>query len=112
MRDEFLAALAHELRNPLAPIRNALKIQSLAGNDPAVIARTRELMEQQVVRSSRPRTNGGEPAWRRPDRGRQSPLGLSAGIHPSERAPPAWKVAFCLRASARSCWFDGRSVTS
>ena len=53
MKDEFLATLAHELRNPLAPIRNALKIQSLAGNDPAVIAKTRELMERQVVQMVR-----------------------------------------------------------
>ena len=49
MKDEFLATLAHELRNPLAPIRNALKIQSIAGRDPAMIAKTRELMERQVV---------------------------------------------------------------
>ena len=53
MKDEFLATLAHELRNPLAPIRNALKIQSLAGNDPALIAKTRELMERQVVQMVR-----------------------------------------------------------
>jgi signal transduction histidine kinase len=30
-KDEFLAVLAHELRNPLAPIRNALQILGLAG---------------------------------------------------------------------------------
>ena len=29
-KDEFLATLAHELRNPLAPIRNALQILQLA----------------------------------------------------------------------------------
>src|SRR5215831_13735116 len=34
-KDEFLAMLAHELRNPLAPIRNAVQILQLAGtNDP------------------------------------------------------------------------------
>ncbi len=49
MKDEFLATLAHELRNPLAPIRNALKIQSLATGDPALMAKTRELMERQVA---------------------------------------------------------------
>ena len=49
MKDEFLATLAHELRNPLAPIRNALKIQALAQDDRAVMAKTRELMERQVV---------------------------------------------------------------
>ncbi len=53
MKDEFLATLAHELRNPLAPIRNALKIQSLAGNDPTLIASTCELMERQVVQMVR-----------------------------------------------------------
>src|SRR5207237_8264272 len=30
-KDEFLATLAHELRNPLAPIRNALQAWRLAG---------------------------------------------------------------------------------
>jgi signal transduction histidine kinase len=46
-KDEFLAMLAHELRNPLAPIRNALQIQKLsrASDDHA---ETRELMERQV----------------------------------------------------------------
>ncbi len=36
-KDEFLATLAHELRNPLVPIRNSLEIIRLAGHDPAVI---------------------------------------------------------------------------
>ena len=31
-KDEFLAMLAHELRNPLAPIRNAVQILELAGS--------------------------------------------------------------------------------
>ncbi len=53
MKDEFLATLAHELRNPLAPIRNALRIQSLAVSDVAVISKTRELMERQVAQMVR-----------------------------------------------------------
>ena len=53
MKDEFLATLAHELRNPLAPIRNALKLQSIAGHDPAMILKTRELMERQVAQMVR-----------------------------------------------------------
>ena len=32
-KDEFLATLAHELRNPLAPIRNGLQVMRLAGDD-------------------------------------------------------------------------------
>jgi signal transduction histidine kinase len=46
-KDEFLATLAHELRNPLAPIRNALEIIRLAGGVPAV-ERNRALIERQV----------------------------------------------------------------
>ena len=41
-KDEFLAVLAHELRNPLAPIRNSLHILRLTGqNDPAARASRR-----------------------------------------------------------------------
>jgi len=47
-KNEFLALLAHELRNPLAPIRNGLQIMSLAGDDKAAIDQTREVMERQV----------------------------------------------------------------
>jgi signal transduction histidine kinase len=47
-KDEFLATLAHELRNPLAPIRNALEIMRLSNGDPAAITRSREMMERQV----------------------------------------------------------------
>ena len=39
-KDEFLATLAHELRNPLAPIRNGLHILKLS-RDAAVAIRTR-----------------------------------------------------------------------
>jgi signal transduction histidine kinase len=46
-KDEFLATLAHELRNPLAPIRNALQILRLAGEGP-VAERNRALIERQV----------------------------------------------------------------
>jgi signal transduction histidine kinase/ActR/RegA family two-component response regulator len=46
-KDEFLATLAHELRNPLAPIRFA--VESLkAGAPPASAARAREVIDRQV----------------------------------------------------------------
>ena len=48
MKDEFLATLGHELRNPLAPISNALQILRLGGSDPALVEKTRALMERQV----------------------------------------------------------------
>jgi len=47
-KDEFLATLAHELRNPLAPLRNALAILKLAGNDPDKAQQAREMMERQL----------------------------------------------------------------
>jgi PAS domain S-box-containing protein len=47
-KDEFLALLAHELRNPLAPIRNALQVMRLAGGDPATAERSREMIERQL----------------------------------------------------------------
>ena len=46
-KDEFLATLAHELRNPLAPIRFAL--EALKANAPPPMAtRARDIMERQV----------------------------------------------------------------
>ena len=49
-KDEFLAILAHELRNPLAPLRNALHVLRLAGlsPNPATLEQTRGMMERQV----------------------------------------------------------------
>ena len=47
-KDEFLATLAHELRNPLAPIRNALHIMRLKAEDPATVEQARLIMERQL----------------------------------------------------------------
>jgi PAS domain S-box-containing protein len=47
-KDAFLATLAHELRNPLGPVRNGLAAMHRS-TDPAVHARARDLMERQVV---------------------------------------------------------------
>jgi PAS domain S-box-containing protein len=48
-KDEFLATLAHELRNPLAPIRTGLELLRLSQDRPEAIARVRDVMERQVV---------------------------------------------------------------
>jgi signal transduction histidine kinase/integral membrane sensor domain MASE1/AmiR/NasT family two-component response regulator len=47
-KDEFLAMLAHELRNPLAPIRNALHILKMPAADAATVAQAKEMMGRQV----------------------------------------------------------------
>ena len=47
-KDEFLATLAHELRNPLAPIRMGLEVMKIASDDPEVVAEIRDTMERQT----------------------------------------------------------------
>lgn len=47
-KNEFLAMLAHELRNPLAPISNGLQLLKLPGIEPAVAREATEMMERQL----------------------------------------------------------------
>lgn len=47
-KDEFLATLAHELRNPLAPIRTGLQVLGLAGEDKLASEQVRTMMERQL----------------------------------------------------------------
>jgi len=47
-KDEFIALLAHELRNPLAPLRNGLQVMRLSEGDADTIAETRGMMERQL----------------------------------------------------------------
>jgi signal transduction histidine kinase len=47
-KSEFLALLAHELRNPLAPIGNGLKILRLRATSDPVVDRTVDMMERQM----------------------------------------------------------------
>mgnify|MGYP002137156132 CR=1 FL=1 len=47
-KDDFIALLAHELRNPLAPIRHGLQVMRLAGGDADVVTRTRNMMDRQL----------------------------------------------------------------
>src|SRR5262249_56335381 len=47
-KDEFLAVLGHELRNPLAPLQNGLELLSLGGSDPALVTHARQVMERQL----------------------------------------------------------------
>gem|GEM_PF-245656 len=47
-KNEFLAMLAHELRNPLAPIRNAVQIMSIASDNPRAVEQSRTIIERQL----------------------------------------------------------------
>ncbi|HEV3118603.1 MAG TPA: ATP-binding protein, partial [Gemmataceae bacterium] len=53
LKDEFLAMLAHELRNPLTPIRNSLHIMKQPAADGHMIGRVREMAERQVLHMAR-----------------------------------------------------------
>lgn len=47
-KDEFLATLAHELRNPLAPVRNAVELLRVKGPDSPELNWGREVIERQI----------------------------------------------------------------
>ena len=48
-KDEFMAVLAHELRNPLAPLASGLQVIRLAQGNPEAVARARTMMERQLA---------------------------------------------------------------
>ena len=50
---KFLALVAHELRNPLNPIRTAAALLQRASGDPALLGRLHKIIERQVVHMSR-----------------------------------------------------------
>jgi signal transduction histidine kinase/ActR/RegA family two-component response regulator len=52
-KDEFLATLAHELRNPLAPLSNALELWRFAKNNPEQLDELRSMMQRQVGQMTR-----------------------------------------------------------
>jgi CheY-like chemotaxis protein/two-component sensor histidine kinase len=51
--NDFIAVLAHELRNPLAPIRNAVSVQKLTKTTDATFISTREIIDRQSSQLSR-----------------------------------------------------------
>ncbi|TFY98156.1 PAS domain-containing hybrid sensor histidine kinase/response regulator [Ramlibacter rhizophilus] len=52
-KDEFIALLAHELRNPLAPVRTAVEILRRVGSHEPRQDRAREVIDRQVTHMSR-----------------------------------------------------------
>ncbi|HJQ96959.1 MAG TPA: PAS domain S-box protein [Candidatus Polarisedimenticolaceae bacterium] len=53
LKDEFLAMLGHELRNPMAPISNMLEILKRAQGDEALVQQARSTMERQLGQLAR-----------------------------------------------------------
>jgi signal transduction histidine kinase len=52
-KDEFLAMLAHELRNPLAPIRNAVHLMKMKAVEDPQLLLSRDIIERQLIQLSR-----------------------------------------------------------
>jgi signal transduction histidine kinase len=52
-KDEFLATLAHELRNPLAPIRNGLEVLKLSGPEDPIADEVHSMMDRQLTQMVR-----------------------------------------------------------
>jgi signal transduction histidine kinase/CheY-like chemotaxis protein len=52
-KNEFLATLGHELRNPLAPLRNCLEVARLSGDSSAAFREVWEVMDRQVEQMTR-----------------------------------------------------------
>jgi signal transduction histidine kinase/ActR/RegA family two-component response regulator len=48
-KDEFLATLSHELRNPLAPIRTAIEVMRIARANPEIVENARATVERQLL---------------------------------------------------------------
>jgi hypothetical protein len=53
-KDSFIATLAHELRNPLAPIRNAVQLLRKGGHDDPQVVWCRDVIDRQVTQMARP----------------------------------------------------------
>jgi PAS domain S-box-containing protein len=52
-KDEFLAMLSHELRNPLAPIRNSVEVLRMIGSQDSTQTAAREMIDRQVTHMAR-----------------------------------------------------------
>jgi signal transduction histidine kinase/DNA-binding response OmpR family regulator len=52
-KDEFLAMLGHELRNPLTPVRNAVEVMRMVGPHNTLLDQARDMIDRQVTQMTR-----------------------------------------------------------
>jgi signal transduction histidine kinase/CheY-like chemotaxis protein len=53
LRDEFLATLSHELRNPLSAVRNAVQLMNMSDISDPALAKSRDIIDRQSMDLSR-----------------------------------------------------------
>ena len=114
-KDEFLAILAHELRNPLAPIRTGLQVLRRAPGEDAA-ARVRDMMDRQVSQMVRliddlldvSRVSSGKIELKRHRVDLQSVVGLA--VETSGPALEAGRHQFSLHLPPTPLWVDADPV--
>jgi PAS domain S-box-containing protein len=112
-KDDFLATLAHELRNPLAPIRNGLEILKLSVPQSQGVHRTMEMMQRQMSHIVRlvddlldvSRITRGKVTLRR-DRVRLAGVVANA-VEASQAALDAKRIALDVRVADAGIVVDG-----
>jgi signal transduction histidine kinase/ActR/RegA family two-component response regulator len=115
-KDEFLAILAHELRNPLAPIRSSLHLLRLSSRQDAASERIGQMMERQVSHMVRLVDDLMEVS--RISRGkielRKEPIELAAvvssAVETSRPLIEAGGQRLALEVPAEPIWLDGDFV--
>jgi len=112
-KDEFLAMLSHELRNPLAPIRNAVELMRRVGSTEQRLVMSRDVIDRQVTQLTRlvdelldvSRISQGKIVLKK------EPIELAKIIaHSVETARPMMdqrEQRLVLEVSARPVWLQG-----
>jgi PAS domain S-box-containing protein len=112
-KNEFLAILAHELRNPLAPLRNGLHILKLKYNADPTLSQTVSMMDRQMTHMVRPvddlldvsRITRGKLELR-PQKVRLSEV-LSHAVESAQALIEARRHALTIETPTRNLWVEG-----